>query len=613
MSDSSSKHLQQDDGMTNKSNSRIRFVGRRSTAGTEKISGSKDLFDRLKHQVHQPGGRSNTLFKGSSNGRSIRESSKVSDGTSDDQELNRLVSNLLPVNYNFEIRKTIHQINLHRVRSVALQMPEGLIQWSLTISDLLKKFCSSCETVIVMGDVTYGACCVDDYTAKSLGCQMIVHYGHSCLIPIDQTTIRTLYVFVEIGIDQKHLEQTIRLNFPACLNPKEKTSDLPTNDHEGEDDLVVVRLAVVGTVQFISAVQALKYDLEREENDDNHQDSNSSLKMICDDDNGRMQQHGENLSKMTGRYRVKFEVTVPQIKPLSPGEILGCTAPKLSPSTDAILYVGDGRFHLESIMITNPRIRAFRYDPYQKRVTEESYDHRLMRSIRSKSIRIATDSLKNQRPERTLDDVGGLERSPDGDDWGLILGTLGRQGNLRVLKSITDGFNKTTMMTNGSNRGRRAIVPILLSEISARKLMSFGSTSLGVFVQTSCPRLSIDWGDSLFTESDEVFDTNNTNESYNNNRSSNTDDDGDGCEGKDRGREIVEMRRERFFRPVLNPYEAKICFGEVERFDETYEETIKPGDTEKTTFRDYPMDFYADDSLGDWTPRHKVKKKIVKI
>lgn len=32
-----------------------------------------------------------------------------------------------------------------------------------------------------MGDVTYGACCIDDYTAVALGCDMLIHYGHSCL------------------------------------------------------------------------------------------------------------------------------------------------------------------------------------------------------------------------------------------------------------------------------------------------------------------------------------------------------------------------------------------------------------------------------------------------
>ncbi len=45
---------------------------------------------------------------------------------------------------------------------------------------------------------------------------------------------------------------------------------------------------------------------------------------------------------------------------LSPGEILGCTAPKLT-DVDALIYVGDGRFHLESIMIANEHVDAFRF------------------------------------------------------------------------------------------------------------------------------------------------------------------------------------------------------------------------------------------------------------
>lgn len=39
---------------------------------------------------------------------------------------------------------------------------------------------TSADTVI-MGDVTYGACCVDDFTARALGADLMVHYGHSCL------------------------------------------------------------------------------------------------------------------------------------------------------------------------------------------------------------------------------------------------------------------------------------------------------------------------------------------------------------------------------------------------------------------------------------------------
>ena len=68
-----------------------------------------------------------------------------------------------------------------------------------------------------MGDVTYGACCVDDLTAKALGAQLMVHYGHSCLVPVDAMTagLKMLYVFVDIQIDLDHFIETVRFNFPS--------------------------------------------------------------------------------------------------------------------------------------------------------------------------------------------------------------------------------------------------------------------------------------------------------------------------------------------------------------------------------------------------------------
>lgn len=60
--------------------------------------------------------------------------------------------------------KIIHEI----VKlSVGLQFPEGLCIYARAVSDLLTKY-TGCETLI-MADVAYGACCVDDLTAKELG------------------------------------------------------------------------------------------------------------------------------------------------------------------------------------------------------------------------------------------------------------------------------------------------------------------------------------------------------------------------------------------------------------------------------------------------------------
>jgi len=62
--------------------------------------------------------------------------------------------------------------------------------------------------------VTYGACCVDDLASKALECDFIVHYGHSCLVSIQDLSIKNaLYVFVEIAFDMEHFIETIVFNF----------------------------------------------------------------------------------------------------------------------------------------------------------------------------------------------------------------------------------------------------------------------------------------------------------------------------------------------------------------------------------------------------------------
>lgn len=315
-----------------------------------------------------------------------------------DEDLNNSIK-LLPSNYNFEIHKTVWNIRKNGAKRVALQMPEGLLIYSLIVSDILEQFCQV-ET-IVMGDVTYGACCIDDFTAKALDCDFIVHYAHSCLVPVDVTSVKVLYIFVTIHIDETHLINTIKRNFPENSN-----------------------LAVFGTIQFNPTIHSVKAKLEV--------DTEHPIYLIP-----------------------------PQLKPLSKGEVLGCTSQRLdSNHIDGTIYVGDGRFHLESSMIHNPEIPAFRYDPYSRKFTREYYDQDQMISVRDKAIETASSA-------KTI---------------GLILGGLGRQGN-----PITVGNLEEKLCQNGFK-----VVRIILSEIFPQKLAMFND--IDAFVQVACPRLSIDWG-----------------------------------------------------------------------------------------------------------------------
>lgn len=167
-------------------------------------------------------------------------------------------SSALPINYNFEIHKTLWRIRELKAKQVALQMPEGLLLYATTIADIIEEF-TDAETVI-MGDVTYGACCVDDYTARALNIDLLIHYGHSCLIPIDQTDgIRVLYIFVDIKIDTAHCIDCLQATLP-----------------------ILTKIALVSTIQFAGTLPAIAREMRN----------------------------------------AGYEVTIPQSKPLSPGEVI---------------------------------------------------------------------------------------------------------------------------------------------------------------------------------------------------------------------------------------------------------------------------------------------------
>ncbi|RKP25516.1 putative diphthamide synthesis protein-domain-containing protein [Syncephalis pseudoplumigaleata] len=417
---------------TEQTKPRRRFVGR--SAGQPRVADATDSIEELGVvKATTPAAGSRT-----------RIANQVPEEILNDESLKQAVA-MLPSNYNFEIFKSVWQIRRANAKRVALQFPEGILMFACAISDILESFCKV-ETV-VMGDVTYGACCVDDFTARALGCDFMVHYGHSCLVPVNVTTIKTMYVFVDIGIDTEHFVSTVRNNIAL-----------------GQ------RLVLVGTIQFVAALQSARSLLEAD-----------------------------------------YDIVVPQAKPLSPGEVLGCTSPKLS-GYDALIYLGDGRFHLESIMISNPELAAYRYDPYSKKFTRERYEHEEMHSLRQHAIGTAKKAKH----------------------FGLILGTLGRQGSPRIMEYLQE-----KIAASG-----RTCTTVLLSEIFPSKLDLFADVD--AWIQIACPRLSIDWGYA-------------------------------------------------FSKPLLSPYEAAVALDAVAW------QTI------------YPMDFYAQDSLGPWTVNHgKARPKRAK-
>lgn len=197
-------------------------------------------------------------------------------------------------------------------------------------------------------------------------------------------------------------------------------------------------------------------------------------------------------------------------------------------------------------MLANPSIQAFRYDPYSKKLTREYLDHEVICDRRANAILKARALLAARNVHDGSVDVGCEGRAVDGLVVGVIMGTLGRQGNMKVVEEL-----RRKLLTGGIKS-----MIVLMSEICVRRL---GKMNLAVWVQTACPRLSIDWENSILTPYELTVALRNTDPTW--------------------------MRQTK---PALNS------------------DSLPPAPTNHEAF--YPMDYYAANSLGPWTPNYTVER-----
>lgn len=96
----------------------------------------------------------------------------------------------------------------------------------------------------------------------------------------------------------------------------------------------------------------------------------------------------------------------------------------------------------------------FRYDPYGRTLTTEEYDQEDMRSVRRRAI----------------------ERAQSAHRWGLVLGTLGRQGNPALADKL-----EALLEAKGLEYS-----VVLMSEISPESLSLM--PDIEAWIQVACPR-----------------------------------------------------------------------------------------------------------------------------
>ena len=177
-----------------------------------------------------------------------------------------------------DYERLVREIRDRKAKKALLQLPEGLKMQALEIAQALGK---SGAQILLSVETCYGACDILDREAKSLGCDLIIHVGHSEML--GKTQVPVLYEEYRMAFD------------PVPLLEKNLKALEPFRS-----------VCLLTTLQFLDSLEPAKKFLES---------------------------HGKTV--LIGKPKIaKY-----------PGQILGCDHSAAIQGSECFLFLGSGRFH----------------------------------------------------------------------------------------------------------------------------------------------------------------------------------------------------------------------------------------------------------------------------
>ncbi|XP_061860043.1 2-(3-amino-3-carboxypropyl)histidine synthase subunit 2 [Colius striatus] len=95
-------------------------------------------------------------------------------------------------------------------RKVALQFPDELLADAAAVAAEMEA--ATGAEMYVLGDTTYGSCCVDEVAAEHVGAEAVLHYGPACLSPCGKLPV--LHVFGQQPLDVGRCAEAFRDLYP---------------------------------------------------------------------------------------------------------------------------------------------------------------------------------------------------------------------------------------------------------------------------------------------------------------------------------------------------------------------------------------------------------------
>ncbi|XP_046566954.1 2-(3-amino-3-carboxypropyl)histidine synthase subunit 2-like [Haliotis rubra] len=110
----------------------------------------------------------------------------------------------------YEIQRCTEWIKSGNFSRVAIQLPDNLLCDSARIVQELEN--STAAKLFILGDTSYGSCCVDEIAAQHNAADCIIHFGRSCLSPTKRLPV--LFIFGQRPVDQSDCVVKFQELFP---------------------------------------------------------------------------------------------------------------------------------------------------------------------------------------------------------------------------------------------------------------------------------------------------------------------------------------------------------------------------------------------------------------
>ncbi len=216
-----------------------------------------------------------------------------------------------------QLDELLAEVRQRNPKQVLIQIPEGLKTNVVEIEDA---FLREHIPVITVLDPSFGACDIADGKAQVLGCDLIVHFGHSKML---HTQTNVIYWPVEFPLEKNMIPGGVKALNEEKFFQKNK------------------RIGIYVTIQFHRHVNQIKKELEAS----------------------------------------GFQVFV-GMGDLKDGQILGCDASArrdIEDHVDANVYFGDGYFHALAIAFASKK-PTYQYNPFTLKLENlEKYKDKYLR------------------------------------------------------------------------------------------------------------------------------------------------------------------------------------------------------------------------------------------